>query len=275
MPRAGLAVPAWRTMAAVIGAGFRRYATYRQAMVAGAVTNTVFGFLRCYVLLSIATASGHGLAGYDATQLATYVWAGQGMLAVVDTWSQLDLAERVRTGDVVADLLRPIDPLWTYLGTELGRASFAMLTRFVAPVAVGLFAFHLYLPHRGVTYPLAALSILGSMLIGFVCRYLIGLSAFWLLDTRGVNTLWVFFSGACSGLYFPLAVLPGPLSTLLWVATPFPSLLQAPLDILVERGGTGHALLILAGQLFWLTLLVLCCRAVQRRALDRLVVQGG
>jgi ABC-2 type transport system permease protein len=42
------------TYRALVGAGFRRYATYRQATVAGAVTNTVFGFLRCYVLLAVA-----------------------------------------------------------------------------------------------------------------------------------------------------------------------------------------------------------------------------
>jgi hypothetical protein len=37
-----------RTYGALVRSGFRRYATYRQATVAGAVTNSVFGFLRCY-----------------------------------------------------------------------------------------------------------------------------------------------------------------------------------------------------------------------------------
>jgi ABC-2 type transport system permease protein len=85
----------------------------------------------------------------------------------------------------------------------------------------------------------------------------------------------VVVSGIGSGLYFPLPVLPDWLVTVLWVATPLPSLLQAPLDVLVERGGTGQGLLVVAGQAAWV--LVVCClgRVVQTRALRRLVIQGG
>jgi ABC-2 type transport system permease protein len=256
---------------ALVVAGFRRYATYRQATVAGMFTNSVFGFLRCSVLLAVAAGAGGAVAGYSGPQLITYVWLGQGMLAVVNSWTMLDLAERVRSGDVVADLLRPVDPLWTYFWTDIGRAGFAMLTRFTAPLAVGALAFGLYVPRDIGTYPLVAVSIVLAIVVGFACRYLVGLTAFWLLDIRGVSMFWVFLSGAGSGLYFPLAVLPDWLSTALWVATPFPALLQAPLDIAVERGGAE----ILAMQLFWAVALIGCCRVVQARAVTKLVIQGG
>lgn len=260
--------------AALTGAGFRRYSTYRQATVGGTVANTTFGFLRCYVLLSVAGSAGV-LAGYDRTQLATFVWLSQGLLAVVGAWGQLDLADRVRSGDVVADLLRPISPLALYLFTDIGRAGFAMLTRFVVPVAVGLLAFDLYLPRQPASYPLFAASVLLAVLIAFCWRYLIGLSAFWLLDVRGVVIMWTFLWGAASGLYFPLPVLPRWVELTLWIGTPFPSTLQAPLDIGVERGGYGHAALALLAQVTWLAISLLVCLRVQRRAWHKLVVQGG
>jgi ABC-2 type transport system permease protein len=111
-----------RAFVALIGAGFRRYSTYRQATLAGLATNTVFGFLNCYVLLAVAHARGGPVAGYSATQLVTLVWINQGLLASVGLWSDLGLADRIRSGDVVADLLRPIHPVVNYLGTDLGRA---------------------------------------------------------------------------------------------------------------------------------------------------------
>lgn len=75
------------TFSALTWSGFRRYATYRQATVAGTFTNIVFGFLRCYVLLAVAaSAAGGRPAGYDARQLAIYVWVGQGLLTVVAFW---------------------------------------------------------------------------------------------------------------------------------------------------------------------------------------------
>ncbi|OLR95091.1 hypothetical protein BJP25_08075 [Actinokineospora bangkokensis] len=265
MPRAALAL---------IAAGFRRYSTYRQATLAGAFTNTVFGFLRCYLLLSVAAAAG-SVGGYSGPQLVAYVWLGQGMLAVVNSWTPLELADRVRTGDVVCDLLRPIDPLLVVLCGELGRAGFALLTRFSIPLVVALLVFDFYLPGNPLAYPAFALSVVLAVLIGFACRYLVDLTAFWLLDTRGVQMLWVFVSGFASGLYFPLAILPGWLTTGLWVATPFPYLLQASADIAVERGGLGHALLLLGGQVFWVAVLLGLCSLVQRRGQRKLVVQGG
>ncbi len=264
-----------RAYTALAGAGFRRFSTYRQATVAGAFTNVVFGFLRCYILLSIVSTAGTTLAGYDGAQLATFVWTSQGLLAVVGSWSQLDLSDRVRTGDVVADLLRPVPPLAQYLCADLGRAGFSMLTRFVAPVAVGLLTFDLYLPRNPLSYLLFLVSVLLAVLIAFCARYLIGLSAFWLLDVRGVIMAWVILWGGGSGLYFPLPVLPDWLELMLWIGTPFPSTLQAPLDIAVERGGLGHAALVLAAQLAWLAVMLVACRHVQRRAWRKLVVQGG
>ncbi|WP_436495900.1 ABC transporter permease [Actinokineospora sp. HUAS TT18] len=258
---------------ALMVAGFRRYATYRQATVAGIFTNSVFGFLRCYVLLAVA--AGGTVAGYSGPQLITYVWLGQGMLAVVNTWTTLELAEQVRSGDIVADLLRPMDPLWTYLWTDLGRAGFSLLTRFSVPLLVGALAFGLYVPEHAATYALTALSIVLAVVVGFACRYLVGLTSFWLLDVRGVQMFWTFASGAGSGLYFPLAILPDWLTAVLWFGTPFPSLLQAPLDVAVERGGFGHVAAVIGGQVVWAVVLLLACRVVQARAVAKLVVQGG
>jgi ABC-2 type transport system permease protein len=263
-----------RAAAVLARAGFHRFATYRQATLAGAFTNTVFGFVRCYVLLSLADAGGR-VAGYDRAQLATFVFVGQGMIAVVNFWGPADLAERVRTGDVVADLLRPLDLMVNHLATDVGRAGFALLTRFVVPVLAGLLAFDFYLPAHPATYALFAVSLLLAVLVCSVCRYIVNLAAFWLLDIRGVRQLWVVASGGGSGLSFPLPLLPDWLVTGLWLCTPFPALMQAPLDVLVERGGTGHAVLLVAGQLAWLAVVVALARLVQRRALRRLVIQGG
>ena len=104
-------------------------------MLASVFTNSVFGFLRCSVLLALAGAGS--VAGYDEPRLATFVWAGQGLIGVVLLWAPTELADRIRSGDVIADLLRPVDLVWQLLAADFGRAGFAMLTRFVGPVVVG------------------------------------------------------------------------------------------------------------------------------------------
>lgn len=257
----------------IAASGFRRFATYRQATLAAVSTNIMFGFLRTYVLLAVA--GGGVVAGYSGSQLLTYVWTAQGMLGVVMLWGWTDLSDRIRTGDIVTDLLRPIDPVVNYLAADFGRAGYAMVFRFLPPIVAGALFFDLYLPADPVTYPLFALSAVLAVTVCFGCRYLVNACAYWLLDSRGVNVVWLIMSGLMSGLYFPIRFLPDWAAALLWFGTPGPSFLQAPTDVLVERDPLPVRLAMIGVQALWAALLLWLCRVVQRRAERRLVIQGG
>jgi ABC-2 type transport system permease protein len=265
-----------RTFAKISIAGFRRYATYRQATVAGAFTNVVFGFLKTYVFLAVLAGSGAAtVAGYGRDQLVTFVWAGQGLLSVIFMGAWTDLADRIRTGDVIADLLRPVDPVTSYLATDVGRAGHAVLTRMIPPMVIGPLFFPVYLPHRWQTVPLFVLSVILATVVCFGCRYLINAIGYWLLDIRGPLILWMIASGVLGGLYFPVRFLPDGLAVAVWVLTPLPGLFQTPLDVLVERDGPALQAGLVVLQAVWAAVLLVTCRAVQRRAERRLVVQGG
>ncbi|MEV6490668.1 ABC-2 family transporter protein [Actinoplanes sp. NPDC051633] len=264
------------TFRAISRSGFRRWSTYRQATIAGAFTNVVFGFVRCYVLLAVADAAvGNKAAGYDARQLATYVWVGQGLLSVVAIWGWTDLADRIRTGDVAADLIRPVHPVVSYLAADLGRAGHAVLARFFPPLIVGMIFFPLYAPQRWGTIPLFALSVLLAVIVCFGCRFLVNATAYWAHDARGALFFWTLSSGVLAGLYFPLRLLPDWLALLLYVGTPFPSLLQVPSDVLTERDGPALQAGLVGLQAIWCVALLALCALVQKRAERRLVVQGG
>ncbi|HEU4424913.1 MAG TPA: ABC-2 family transporter protein [Pilimelia sp.] len=262
------------TFGTLVGSGFRRYATYRQATVASAATNTMFGFLRTYVLLAVTAGTGVA-AGYSEPQLASFVWVGQGLIGVVGFWGWTDLADRIRTGEVVVDLIRPIRPVTAYLMADLGRAGHGLLTRFVIPVAAGAIAFDLYVPRHPASYALFPVAVGLSVVVSFGCRFLVNTTGYWLLDIRGVLLLWAVISGVLSGLTFPVRFLPDWLADLLWYATPFPSILQTPLDIAVERVPPHAQLGLVAVQAAWAIGLLAACALVQHRAERRLVIQGG
>lgn len=261
--------------AALARAGFRRYSTYRQATLAGLSTNIVFGMLRLYVLTAASAAAGGAMAGYTLPQLGTYIWIGQGMLATILLWGPPELADRVRSGDVVADLLRPVNPFWLYLAADVGRAGYAALIRLLIPVAFGALLFPFYWPQRPLTYPLFLVSLALALLLCFACRYLVNLTAFWLLDIRGVASVWMAASSVLSGLYFPIAFLPEGLAAALQYGTPFPSLMQFPTDVAVERGGLSGQLERIGVQLLWTVAMIAVVLHVQRRAMRKLVIQGG
>ncbi|MYW01202.1 ABC-2 family transporter protein [Streptomyces sp. SID3343] len=263
-----------RCFGALVGAGFRRWATYRQAALAGLFTNTVFGVMIYSLMLAVA-ADGRRPGGYEAAQLATYVWVGQGIMSVVHVWNWNELADRIRSGDVTADLLRPIDPFEAFLAADLGRALYSVLARMLVPVLVGALVFSMYLPQRPHTWPLFALSLALGTVISFTLRYLVNLGSFWLLDVRGLNAVWVLAASVFAGTFFPLRFLPEWAQVLLWFGTPFPGLYQIPLDVLVERADPALQWGSVALQLAWVAVLIPLARRVQRAATHRLVIQGG
>ena len=77
-------------------------------------------------------------------------------------------------------------------------------------------------------------TLLGTV-VSFGIRFLLNLSAFWLLDARGVLAVWGTVGGLLSGLILPLAWFPAwAQAALAW--TPFPALFQTPIDVFTERG---------------------------------------
>lgn len=128
-----------RLYAAVALSGFKRYATYRVATVAGVFTNTVFGFIVAYTYAALWEMRPH-LGGYDLSQALTFVWLGQALLATVALFGggfQDELQERIRSGDIAVDLYRPVDLQLWWLASDLGRAAFQLVGRGIVPMVCG------------------------------------------------------------------------------------------------------------------------------------------
>jgi ABC-2 type transport system permease protein len=259
---------------AVSRRSFRRHSTYRGATFAGAFTNTVFGFIQVYVLLAVFRQR-RDVGGLDAVDVVTFTFVTQGLLAVVSGFGPLELGERITSGDVVSDLYRPFDLQWWWLAQDVGRAAFQLLFRGIAPFAVGALAFDLRLPAGAGVWAAFALSLTLALGIGFAWRFALALSAFWLLDARGLVQLaglvFLFFSG----FLLPLQFFPGALRTVAGVL-PFSAVVQLPVEVFLSRHRPPPDLLwVLARQAAWLVVLLTLGRSVMARAWRHVVVQGG
>ena len=249
---------------------FLRISTYRAATAAGVFTNTVFGFLRVYILLAVLDARP-GLAGYDEADIATYTFVTQGLLATVYSFAADEIAERVRTGEIVGDLYRPVDFQGYWLASDVGRFAFQLLFRGIPPVVLGSLVFDLALPADVGTWLAFLTSVCVALIVSFGIRYVASLSAFWLLDTRGVWQMTAVVSMFLAGMMVPLGFLPHDIAqVVLWL--PFAAISQLSIDVLL-----GHADVapVLARQAMWAVALIVLGRVVTRRAFRKVVVQGG
>ncbi len=261
---------------AVAVGSFRRYATYRAATAAGVFTNTVFGLILAYTFAALWSERPQ-LGGYDEAQALTFVWVGQSMLAAISLIGggfQDELQERIRSGDVAVDLHRPADLQLWWLASDLGRSLFELVARGVVPLTVGALVFELALPASPVRWLLFAVALVPAMLVSFGIRYLVGLSAFWLLDGTGVARMSTVVSSFFSGMLLPLTVFPGAFGEFVqWL--PWAAMLQVPVDVLLGRHSGAGTAGVLALSAAWAIALLAVGRLVQSVATRRVVVQGG
>jgi ABC-2 type transport system permease protein len=256
----------------------RRYAAYRIGALSEAVTNTVFGFLRAYILIALWHARP-ALGGYDAADAVTFCFLTQALIGPVQIFGGMELTERIRTGDVAIDLYRPVDLQGWWLADDLGRAAFALAFRTGPPLLTGFLVFRLAVPGP-VRWAEFALAVLLAMLVGFGVRYVAALCVFWLHDDRGVQAVSLVAALFFSGLLLPLVVFPGLLGQIA-DHLPWAALIQVPADVFLGKAsyfglhGASGLLAAYGFQAFWAVVLLAAGRALTVAARRRLVIHGG
>jgi ABC-2 type transport system permease protein len=263
-----------RPVGALAGAGFRRWSTYRQAAVAGVFVNTVFGVIKLSILLGVAESAGGVVAGYDPVGLSTYAWMSQALIAVVVIFHWTELADRVRTGDIAVDLARPVDLQLAWLAADLGRAAWGVVSRAAIPIAFGAVVFGFRVPSDPAALLLLPVAVTLAVVVSFAGRFLLNLTAFWIVEIRGPATLYVLVAGLLGGHIIPVQLFPGWLQAVAY-ATPFPALMQFPIDLMTGQATGWGAVGRVLAQFAWAVALLGVGRLVLARGMRRLVVQGG
>jgi len=263
-----------RVYARLLVAGFRRQSTYRLAALGGLVANATFGLLKVAVLFATVRAAGGEVAGYDLAAMSAYIWFSQGLLGSVNLMGRLDLAERIKDGDVAVDFLRPLDLQGATLATETGRALFNLLPRGLPSVLIGALLVGMALPDSPAAWLLGALSVLLGIVVSVAAVYLVAVAGFWMVDVRGLQVLYMVVSGFLAGLFVPIWFFPDPLLVTA-LATPFPAMLAFPVDLLSGRTEGWAAVGLVGAQLGWLAVLLVAGQVLTRAGRRVLEVQGG
>lgn len=261
----------WR----ILVAGFRRQSAYLMAAVGGLVANTTFGLLKVAVLFATVRAAGGELEGYDVALMSTYIWVSQGLLGSVNMYGRIEIADRIKDGDVAIDFLRPLDVQAAAITTEVGRAVFNLIPRGLPSVLIGGVVVGMALPDDPAAYLLGAVSILLAIALSAATVYaLVAAPGFWIVETRGLQILYMVFAGFLAGLFVPVWIFP-PWLEVLAQATPFPATMMYPVDVISGRADGVDALVLVGVQVAWLVAVAALGQVLTRAGRRHLEVQGG
>src|SRR5918911_1232926 len=214
-------------------------------MIGGAVTNAVFGLMRASVLVAAIRSRGGPVGGYDTSAAVTFAWTSQAPIAVVEVFTGNELPLPVRAGAVVLPRALPI-------------------------LLAGALTFGLAVPADPRAWALGLVSVLLATLLSFGGRFAVNLLAFWLVDVRGVIAAYVLTTTLLSGLLVPVRWFPAPVAAVA-AATPFPSRVPIPADVLAGHIRGTAALGAVGVQVTWLVVVGGLGRVVLRAAHRRLV----
>jgi ABC-2 type transport system permease protein len=254
---------------------FHTTAIYRLDFWLRVVSNFVWMF-SAYWLWTILYTQKPGAFNISLEQMVTYALLSSVMGMVMRPGGNVSymIARKVKSGEIVMDMLKPLDFHMHMLARNTGEVLFYTFTLGTPSFLIAYFLLGMRLPSNLATGLLFLLSLVLGYGIMFSLSYLLGLVSVFTINIENIswayNAVVRFFSGSDIPLWlFPLFL--SQVANLL----PFKCTYAIPLSIYIGKLTPSEVAGALALQITWLVGLVLVGKLVWRLAHTRLTVQGG
>lgn len=270
-----------RPYRAILSARFRMLLQYRAAALAGLWTQIFFGL----VLLMIYEAfygSTTARQPMSFTEIVSYVWLGQALLAMLPWNADAEIRGMVRSGAVAYELCRPLDLYslwyaralaWRTAPTILRAIPMCVIAAAILPL-IGLEEWRLASPPSTAAAVAFGVTLVCTLLLGCALTTLINISLLWTISGDGAVILMTTLVTFLSGMIVPLPLFPDWAQPIVQ-ALPFAGLVDLPFRVFTGHIPPAAVVLVLLHQIFWTIALVLFGRWLLSHGTRRVVVQGG
>ena len=227
-------------------------------------------------LAAYTDSAGASIGGYNLSEMLTYYLFVTALSVAITPHPEWDIAATIRDGKLTPFLLRPVG----YFGYRFSWESAYQIVKTVMmlpAVALLWWLFRAYIALPDLTLARGALFVLASLgayVVLSQLKFLLGISAFWIVEPGGLMEIWNVLNGLFAGRLLPLTLLP------LWAqglanVLPFSILYAFPMEILLDRATPESLLWGFARQALWMGILALAVRWSWNRGLLAYESVGG
>lgn len=250
---------------------------YRTAAYAGVVTQFAWGMMEVLMFRAFYISNPASFP-MEFSALSSYIWLQQALLAMFNMWSMdKDIFSSISQGTIAYELSRPLDIYTMWMSKTLSARFSQALLRAVPILLISPLLpkpYGLSLPAGGLNFLLFLVTfVFGAVLVAAFCM-LIYISAFYTISPMGVRAVMTSVTEFMTGALIPLPMFPDKVRRLLEL-TPFACMQNVPLRIYSGNISGREMLQAVALQLFWLCVLIGVGKLWMKRALRKVVVQGG
>ncbi|MBW5445045.1 hypothetical protein GE107_03070 [Cohnella sp. CFH 77786] len=217
----------------------------------------------------VVRSGGIGLQDIVTYTIVSVLLASIFVCGVQDT-----IYYKIREGQIVTDLYRPIPLLAGYLADDLGSMASALVNKAIPLIVFASLFFGFPLPHSVSGLLLFIPSCMFSYAILWLLSALVGLVAFWVMELGNMGSVKDAIVRVLSGSLVPLWFFPEGVQTVSKYL-PFQYTYQTPIGIYIGAAGTSEALQAMAVQGLWIGILFAAVVLFWKKTKTKTLIQGG
>lgn len=250
---------------------------YRIAALAGVSTQFFFGFIFIMIFQAFY-ASTTNPQPISLRELIQVVWLQQCFLVFIMLWFRdTELMKMILTGNIAYELCRPID-LYNFWYAKLiaQRLSGAILRCLPIILLTSLlpYPYNFSLPPTILSFILFLITLTLGLILIVAISMLIYISMFYTTSATGSLLIFGVIGEFLAGLVIPVPLMPNTLKYITYIL-PFRYSSDLPFRIYVGNIGVTEALLSIIIQLVWIVLLLILGKLWMKKALTKVIIQGG
>jgi ABC-2 type transport system permease protein len=241
----------------------RQQLTYRSEFLIGIIGNILYVYVEvCIWKALLATGMGGDIT---LAQMVTYVIISFTLRGITRSELSITLANKVKTGNIAIDFIRPIKLKWYLFADQMSQNCFSALVGVIPAFVISIFVWGFLPPTYTANLVLFFVSGIFSVLIMFYLEYIIGLFVFWVKNGDYTDFILSGLFTVFSGATIPLWFYPNWLASVCNVL-PFKLVVFEPIQIYLGKVTVLGALNIILLQIIRLILLIVLEKIVWWRA---------
>ena len=250
---------------------------YRAAAAAGMVTQFAWGFMEIFAFRAFYRANPSAFP-MEFSQVASYIWIQQAFLAIFMVWFyENEIFEAISNGAIAYELVRPMDLYNRWFAQSVANRMARAILRSLPILLVACLVpppLRISLPASGLQFDLFSLSFFLSLGVVVAYTMIVYVITFFTLSPVGIRIIAAMLADFLAGAILPLPFFPDRARAVAELL-PFAAMQNMPLRIYTGHISGVEALGGIGLQVFWFMVLLLLGRLMMKRALQKVVVQGG
>lgn len=192
---------------------YKEWSAYRTHSMVSIFVGPVY-FIVQYFIWTAVYSGNNDINGMGLNQILTYfgVTALIGYLTM--DFADWNLQMLVRTGKFLTFALRPLHHRFFALSQKVGHRILGFLFEFIPCLLIFVFIFKVNMMPASIGWTILSIGL--AFMMNFYMNYIIGLTAFWLVQTTSIRSVFQLLQAIFSGGLIPLVFFPEALQKLLF-----------------------------------------------------------